>query len=82
MRLRKLPLYVAFPDRFTELEVERLRGFRPAAAASDELIFGGTGTAVDARLDIECVKNCDRAVVNERVQLNAAFKCDRALYTL
>jgi hypothetical protein len=81
MRLRKLPLYVAFPDRFNELEVARLRGFKPAAAASDELIFGGTGTAVDVRLDIECVNNCDSALVNERVQLNAAFKCDRALYT-
>jgi hypothetical protein len=81
MRLRKLPVYVAYPDRFNALEVERLRGFKPAAAASDGLIFGGTGTAVDARLDIECVNNCGCAVVNERVHLNAAFNCNRAFYT-
>ncbi len=81
MRLRKLPVYVAFPDRFNELEVERLIGFKPAEAASDELIFGGTGTAVDVRLDIECLNNCYSVVVNERVQLNAAFNCNRALCT-
>jgi hypothetical protein len=73
--LRKLPAYVAFPDRFKALEVERLRGFKPAAAASDELISGGTGTAVDVRFGIDCVNTCGNAVVKERVQMNASFNC-------
>ncbi len=73
--MRKLPAYVAIPDRFNALEVERLREFKPAAAASDELISGGTGTAVDARFGIGCVNKFGNAAVKERVQMNAAFNC-------